>query len=37
MSELYPRHAVITVDREDFRVHRHNKREMIPTIVPPAI
>jgi predicted nucleic acid-binding protein len=37
MSELYPRHAVITVDRDDFRVYRRNKREMIPTIVPPAI
>jgi predicted nucleic acid-binding protein len=36
MSELYPRHSVITVDREDFRVYRRNKREMIPLICPPA-
>lgn len=36
MSELYPRHPVITVDREDFRIYRRNKREMIPLICPPA-
>ena len=35
MSELYPRHAVITVDENDFRVYRRNKREIIPTICPP--
>lgn len=35
MSELYPRHAVITVDGNDFRVYRRNKREVIPTICPP--
>lgn len=35
MSELYPRHDVITVDRADFRVYRRNKREMIPLICPP--
>jgi predicted nucleic acid-binding protein len=35
MSELYPRHSVITVDREDFRVYRRNKREVIPIICPP--
>jgi uncharacterized protein len=34
MSELYPKHSVITVDR-DFRVYRRNKREVIPTISPP--
>ena len=36
MSELYPRHAVITVDRDDFRVYRRNKREAIPLICPPG-
>lgn len=36
MSELYPKLAVITVDREDFRVYRRNKREVIPTICPRA-
>jgi hypothetical protein len=35
MSELHPRHSVITVDREDFRVYRRNKREAIPLICPP--
>jgi uncharacterized protein len=35
MSELFPRHSVVTIDREDFRVYRRNKREMIPLICPP--
>ncbi|MGE3842954.1 MAG: type II toxin-antitoxin system VapC family toxin [Vicinamibacterales bacterium] len=35
MSELYPRHAVITVDERDFRVYRRNKREAVPLICPP--
>jgi predicted nucleic acid-binding protein len=35
MSELFPRHSVITVDRTDFRVYRRNKREAIPLICPP--
>jgi uncharacterized protein len=35
MSELHPRHSVITVDRGDFRVYRRNKRETIPLICPP--
>lgn len=35
MSEIYPRHSVITVDAEDFRVYRRNKREIIPLISPP--
>ena len=35
MSEIHPRHSVITVDREDFRVYRRNKREAIPLICPP--
>lgn len=34
MSELYPRHTVITVD-EDFRIYRRNKREAIPLLTPP--
>jgi predicted nucleic acid-binding protein len=36
MSELYPRHSVLTVDRRDFRVYRRNKREAIPLIFPPG-
>ncbi len=35
MRELYPRHMVITVDEEDFRVYRRNKREAIPLLCPP--
>ena len=35
MSELYPKHNVITVDRADFRVYRRNKRDAIPLITPP--
>ena len=35
MSELYPKHSVITVDAEDFAVYRRNKREIIPLICPP--
>jgi len=36
MSELFPRHSVITIDREDFSVYRRNKRETIPLICPPG-
>jgi uncharacterized protein len=35
MSELYPRHMVLTTDEADFRVYRRNKREVIPLICPP--
>jgi len=35
MSELYPKHSVLTVDKKDFRVYRRNKREVIPLICPP--
>lgn len=35
MSELYPRHSVITTDRKDFRLYRRFKREAIPLILPP--
>jgi predicted nucleic acid-binding protein len=35
MSELYPRHSVITVDESDFRAYRKNKRETIALISPP--
>jgi uncharacterized protein len=37
MSEIYPRHPVITVDEADFRVYRRNKREAIPLICPPKM
>jgi predicted nucleic acid-binding protein len=35
MSELYPKHRVVTTDMNDFRVYRRNKREAIPLICPP--
>jgi predicted nucleic acid-binding protein len=35
MSELYPRHSILTTDEADFRVYRRNKREVIPIICPP--
>ena len=36
MSELFPRHALVTVDEADFRVYRRNKRETIPLLCPPG-
>ena len=36
MSELFPKHTVITTDRRDFSVYKRNKRDTIPTIFPPA-
>ena len=36
MSELHPQYQIITVDVDDFRVYRRNKREVIPLIVPPV-
>jgi predicted nucleic acid-binding protein len=35
MSELHPRHSVITVDDDDFRIYRRSKREAISLICPP--
>jgi uncharacterized protein len=35
MSELFPRHVVITIDEADFRVYRRNKREIVPILCPP--
>jgi predicted nucleic acid-binding protein len=34
MSELHPHHHVMTIDRDDFRAYRRNKRELIPLICP---
>ena len=36
MSELNPKHAVITIDAKDFGVYRRNGREVIPLRTPPA-
>ncbi len=35
MSELHPKHSVITTDLADFRIYRRNRREVIPLIHPP--
>lgn len=35
MSEIWPRHSVVTVDREDFRVYRRNRSQVIPLVCPP--
>jgi predicted nucleic acid-binding protein len=35
MSELYDNLPVFTVDENDFRVYRRNRRDMIPIICPP--
>lgn len=37
MSELHPRHSVVTIDVGDFRVYRRNQREVIPLIHPPGL
>jgi hypothetical protein len=35
MSELFPRHTIVTADESDFRVYRRNRRETIPLLCPP--
>ena len=35
MSEMFPRHVLVTVDETDFRVYRRNRREVIPLLCPP--
>ena len=37
MSEIFPKHSVITIDRTDFRIYRRNKREAIPMVCPPEL
>lgn len=34
MSELNPKHSILTVDRTDFTVYRRNKREPLPLLLP---
>jgi len=36
MSELHPRHSVVTIDQSDFQIYRRNKRDTIPLICPPT-
>ncbi len=35
LSELYPKHKLITIDVDDFRIYRRNRNEAIPLLVPP--
>lgn len=37
LSEMHPRHNVITVDADDFRIYRRNRRDPIPLILPPNL
>jgi len=37
MSELHPKHVVLTIDERDFRVYRRNKRETIPIVCPRSV
>jgi hypothetical protein len=37
MSELFPKHPILTVDVADFRIYRRNKRDVIPIICPPGL
>jgi predicted nucleic acid-binding protein len=34
MSEIYPKHVVITTDVKDFGVYRRGRREAIPLVCP---
>ena len=36
MSELHPKHVVITTAQKDFQVYRRNNREAIPILCPPV-
>lgn len=37
LSELHPKHPVLTVDVSDFRVYRRHRNEAIPLLFPPAL
>jgi predicted nucleic acid-binding protein len=37
LSELHPKHPVITTDLAGFRVYRRGRREVIPLIHPPGL
>jgi predicted nucleic acid-binding protein len=37
MSELYENLPVLTVDENDFRVYRRNRRDVIPIVCPPRV
>ena len=37
LSELYPHHTVLTVDREDFSIYRRNRTQALPCDFGPAL
>ncbi len=37
LSELYPKHAVLTVDAADFRVYRRNRNDSRPIVIAPGL
>ncbi len=37
LSEMYPHHTVLTVDREDFSIYRRNQNQILPCDFGPAI
>jgi len=37
LSELYPQHTVLTVDREDFTIYRRNQTQPLPCDFGPAV
>ena len=37
LSELYPHHTVLTVDREDFSIYRRHRTEVLPCDFGPAL
>ncbi len=37
LSELYPKHPVITTDLGDFQIYRRGRRDAIPIIHPPKL
>lgn len=37
MSELHPKHIVITTDEKDFRIYRRHDREVIPILTPASL
>lgn len=37
LSEIYPHHTILTVDREDFSIYRRNQTQRLPCDFGPAI
>ena len=37
LSEIYPHHTILTVDREDFTIYRRNQTQALPCDFGPSI